>query len=221
MIRLHVVAEGPTEETFIMELLAPHLLGHGTLAVPILIGKNGGGVSYARLKRDALLYLKSDPSAYCTTFVDYYGLGPGFPSKDEIGRHDPPGEKKRVLEAAIYDDVAKALGSRYDASHFLPYVQMHEFEGLLFSDPPRFAAGIGKPELEPSLLDVRRQFATPEDINDNKASAPSKRIQSLYEGYSKEFLGNLAALEIGLSAIRRECPLFDRWVARLERLEQA
>ncbi len=67
MIRLHVIAEGPTEETFVKELLAPHLLAEGVVAGPILIGKNGEDVSYARLQRDSVLYLKSDPTAYCTT----------------------------------------------------------------------------------------------------------------------------------------------------------
>jgi len=148
MIRLHVIAEGPMEETFVTELLAPHLFEKGVLAGPILIGKNGGYVSYSRLKRDSVLYLKSDFTSYCTTFIDYYGLGPGFPEKAAIGEHDSPAEKKRKLEETIAQDIKETLGKRHDASHFIPYVQMYEFEGLLFSDPVRFALGIGMSEME-------------------------------------------------------------------------
>jgi len=218
MIRLHVIAEGPTEETFVKELLAPHLLEGGVVAGPILIGKNGGDVSYSRLKRDSVLYLKSDPTAYCTTFVDYYGLGRGFPAKDRIGVHDPPGDKKRKLEDAIHADIQETLGKRYDASHFIPYVQMYEFEGLLFSDPARLAAGIGERDLARGFQSILDAFPTPEHINDDRTTAPSRRVTALCPGYSKEFQGNLAALEIGLAAIRSACPLFHEWVGRLERL---
>ncbi len=218
MIRLHVIAEGPTEETFVKELLAPHLFEKGVVAVPILIGKSGGNVSYARLKRDSVLYLKTDPTAYCTTFIDYYGLGRGFPAKDTIGEHDSPSEKKRKLEEAISGDIEASLGKHHDASHFIPYVQMYEFEGLLFSDPARFAEGIGMRDLEAKFRTIHDRFATPEHINDSRTTAPSKRVAVLCPGYSKEFQGNLAALEIGLPAIQRACPLFSAWVARLERL---
>lgn len=30
---------------------------------------------------------------------------------------------------------------------FIPYVQMHEFEGLLFSDPSQLAAALGEQDL--------------------------------------------------------------------------
>jgi Domain of unknown function (DUF4276) len=218
MIRLHVIVEGSTEETFVTELLAPHLIERGVAAVPILIGKSGGNVSYSRLKRDAVLYMKSDPTAYCTTFVDYYGLGRGFPAKDAIGEHDSPDDKKRKLEGAVFRDIEATLGNHYDTSHFIPYVQMYEFEGLLFSDPARMAAGIGMRDLESAFRAIRNQFATPEHINDSRTTAPSKRVEALCPGYSKEFQGNLAALKIGLAAIRSACPLFSEWVARIEGL---
>lgn len=218
MIRLHVIAEGPTEETFIKELLAPHLFEKGVLAGPILVGKNGGHVSYSRLKRDSVLYLKSDSTSYCTTFIDYYGLGPGFQEKAAIGEHDSPAEKKRKLEQAIAQDIKETLGKRHDASHFIPYVQMYEFEGLLFSDPVHFALGIGMSEMERPFQTIRKRFDTPEHINNSKTEAPSKRVEALCPGYSKVFQGNLAALAIGLAAIKSACPLFSAWVERLERL---
>lgn len=95
---------------------------------------------------------------------------------------------------------------------------MHEFEGMLFSDCRRFAGGIGRPDLAAALQGIRDQFASPEEVNDSPETAPSKRILQLIPGYEKPLLGTLAALEIGLPAIRRECPHFRGWLDRLASL---
>ena len=93
---------------------------------------------------------------------------------------------------------------------------MHEFEGLLFSDPERFARGIGRPDLSAELQAVRGEFGTPEEINDSPDTAPSRRVRDLYKGYQKPLMGVLAVEEIGLSAIRGQCPLFNRWIEEVE-----
>ena len=95
---------------------------------------------------------------------------------------------------------------------------MHEFEALLFSDPNRFAQGIGRGDLTAKLQAIRQTFASPEDINDSAETAPSKRIESLFPGYEKPLLGVVAALEIGLPTIRQQCPHFNEWLERLEAL---
>lgn len=94
----------------------------------------------------------------------------------------------------------------------------YEFEGLLFSEPAQLASSIGKPNLEADFGEIRSQFSTPEWINDSPQTAPSKRIQRLFEGYDKPEHPLLAVLEIGLETIRRECLLFDVWIKRLETL---
>ena len=98
----------------------------------------------------------------------------------------------------------------------MPYVVMHEFEGLLFSDPAGFGRGVGRSDLTPSMKAIREDFGTPEEINDSLDTAPSKRIEGLMPGYQKPLHGLLACQEIGLDAIRRECPQFSDWVDRLE-----
>jgi hypothetical protein len=103
-----------------------------------------------------------------------------------------------------------------DARRFVPFVVMHEFEGLLFSDCAGLSRGIGRPHLAADLQKVRDQFLSPEDIDDSPLTAPSKRLLSPLPGYEKPLLGNLAALEIGLARIRQECRHFDEWVTRLE-----
>jgi hypothetical protein len=45
-------------------------------------------------------------------------------------------------------------------------------------------------------------------IDDSPVTAPSKRVARLVRRYEKPLFGTLAALEIGLPTIRRECPHF-------------
>ena len=104
------------------------------------------------------------------------------------------------------------MGARFDAGRFVPYVMMHEFEALLFSDCEGFARGIDRPEAAVSLQAIRDGFASPEEIDDSPETAPSKRVESLVSGYQKPLMGALAALEIGLGAMRRECPHFGAWL---------
>ena len=101
---------------------------------------------------------------------------------------------------------------------FVPYIQLHEYEGLLFSDSRAFASGIAHPHLERQFRVVRNAFPTPEDINDNPDTAPSKQILRIYPQYRKVLDGTLAAQAIGLDRMRQECPHFRDWVARLEAL---
>ena len=82
----------------------------------------------------------------------------------------------------------------------------------------QFGRVIGRPDLAVSFQGIRDQFASPEEIDDSPETAPSKRVASLVAGYQKPLLGIRAALEIGLDAMRRECPHFATWLSRLEAL---
>jgi hypothetical protein len=122
------------------------------------------------------------------------------------------------VEKAIQDNLESEMGKRLNPKRFVPFVVMHEFEGLLFSDCAAFSNGIGQPNLEVEFRAIRDQFPTPEDINDSPVTAPSKRVAALVPGYQKPLLGTLAVLEIGLARIRAECPHFNAWLEKLESL---
>jgi hypothetical protein len=51
-----------------------------------------------------------------------------------------------------------------NARRFVPFVVMHEFEGLLFSDCAGFSRGIARPALEAEFCKIRNQFTSPEEI---------------------------------------------------------
>ena len=113
-------------------------------------------------------------------------------------------------------DISQGMGGTFNPDRFIPYVMMHEFEAMLFSDCEGFGRGIGRVDLVQPLQTIRDQFAHPEEIDDSPHTAPSKRIEHLMPNYQKPLMGNLAALEIGIHAIYRECPHFEEWLERLE-----
>jgi hypothetical protein len=218
--RVSVIVEGPTERSFVQQVLAPLLwaseiyLSATILGVP---GHKGGRTNYARVKKDVLRRLKEDRTAYCTTMFDYYGLGRGFP-----GMPLPPNlsnvDKVIHLERAMRQDIiAEAPDLRPDV-RFLPYLQLHEYEGLLFSDPGAFASRIHQAHLAPQFQAIRQSFPTPEDIDDNPDTAPSKRVVGLCPSYNKVLDGTRAASAVGIEAMRRECPHFRDWVESLGHL---
>jgi hypothetical protein len=104
------------------------------------------------------------------------------------------------------------MGNRFDSKRFVPFVVMHEFEGLLFSDCAAFSRVIGGSGLEADFRKIREQFPTPEEINDSPNTAPSKRVEALVPGYQKPLFGVLAVLEIGLLAHSCRVSAF-RWLA--------
>ncbi len=220
MIRVHVICEGHTEEMFTNELLIMPFVSRGIILVPAKIGKpghKGGNVNYQRLFFDLRQRLLGDTHCYCTTFLDYYGLPTDFPGKVNDGNNFGSKEKLHRIITALSEKVTTALGEQA-GKRFLPYIQMYEFEALLFSQPKVLAETLQELGLIESLVRIRQQFTTPEEINDSPQTAPSKRIEKLYNAYDKQFHPLLAAQNIGLEVIRNGCPLFDGWLKRIERL---
>lgn len=211
MTRVHIFCEGQTEDVFVREVLAPHFQRMNTWLNPIIIrtgpqGK-GGVTSYGKIKWQVENKCKEDATAWVTTLLDFYGLPSDFPAMTSKGDSLT---RAKAVESAFHTDIAQP--------NFISNIVVHEFEGLLFSAPTAFVEWFDNAHLVDSLTRVRNAFATPEHINDGRTTAPSKRILAVCDTYDKVAHGSLIALDIGLDTIRRECPLFDAWVNRLEEL---
>ncbi len=121
MTRVNIVVEGQTEETFVKEVLAPALGYRGVYLTPRLLGapgKQGGKVNYARVRMDISAFLKQDKQAYCTTLIDLYGLGSGFPGSAPIpsgvpGRPEPG--RASQIEEEVKSDIISTLGDNFRA----------------------------------------------------------------------------------------------------------
>ncbi len=166
----------------------------------------GGVTNYAKLRAD-LSKLLLDTGAVVTTMIDDYGL-----PDDTPGMLDRPAAtaRHRVLhvEAAIYRDVGSP-------QHFMPFLALHEFEALLFADHEITASVIPAREKAAELFAVAGGLA-PEEINENRETAPSKRLKQVFPSFKKTLHGPTAAKRIGLEPIRARCPHFDSWITRLE-----
>ena len=219
MTRLLVHVEGQTEETFVKEVLAPHLYDFGYAFVGArLLGnsrmssKRGGISDWQVVRREIDRHLAEDSGAIATTFVDYYALPQQWP-----GRQNAPSLPTHARAAHVQEQVAidfAAFSPRHQ--RFEPFVVLHEFEALLFSDCKTFGESIGHANKVGQLQTVRDAFPCPEHINDSPQTAPSKRVGTIIPGYDKVIFGNVAALSIGLDTMRATCPHFDEWLGRLE-----
>lgn len=172
MRRLLVRVEGQTEEDFVKEILAPHLLGQGySLVAARLMGsargrdRRGGIRSWPAARRDIVHHLREDPRCVATTMVDYYGMpqhGPrAWPGRAVAGSREPS-QRSEAVEEAVVADVGRAVGTSFDARRFIPYVVMHEFEALLFSDCDGFAGAVERPDLGSSFQAIANHFRNPE-----------------------------------------------------------
>ena len=226
MSRLLVHVEGRTEFLFVNDVLAPHLYNLGYVSVRARVmgsaqesARRGGIVPWAIARQRILNNLRADSELVISTMVDYYGMPPDWP-----GRSNPftaamsPSHRAEEIENALLQDVCNEMGADFNPDRFIPYVMMHEFEAMLFSDCHALATAIGHPDLSASLQEIRNDFNTPEEIDDSPDTAPSKRIGALIPAYQKPTMGVQAAQTIGLEAIRNQCPHFAAWLARLESL---
>jgi hypothetical protein len=218
--RVRVIVEGRTEQSFVEQILAPLLWAGEVYLTPTVLGvpgHKGGRTNYAHVRKDVLRQLREDRMAYCSTMLDFYGLGKGFP-----GTPLPPNlsnvGKVIHLERAMKEDIIAEVPDLRPDVRFLPYLQLHEYEGLLFSDPEAFANGISLSHLTAQFQAIRQSFPTPEDIDDNPDTAPSKRVLGLCPSYNKVLDGTRAANAVGIESMRHECPHFRDWVHSLGQL---
>lgn len=144
MVRVYIVTEGQTEIAFVKNLLIDPFSNLGIYLYPILIGKpghKGGVISCSRAKNDIIRFLKQERNTFCTTMFDYFRLPNDFPGLPITGNY-PPVQKAEIIEHDFKEDIIQTLGTAFNPDRFIPYIQIHEFEALLFSNPHALAKGI-------------------------------------------------------------------------------
>lgn len=217
MIRLYLVVEGRTEERFAQRLLREHLSERGialsAMVVPLGGGGRGGGSRWIRWEHALSRLLKEQrgQDVRATTLLDLYAI-----PLDTPGWTPPKSARGSQRADAMLLGMTEAFGDR----RFIPYVQVHEFEALIFSRLEMLdsvAEALGAQSALRKLGDSSRGLA-PEEIDDGPQTAPSKRILSAVPGFRKTVDGVDALVRIGLPTIRAACPRFNAWVTKLESL---
>jgi len=216
MSNIKILAEGPTEILFVNEVLKPHLYKKGISVKPFLFQEGGGILKYPRSQKQILNTIKSDRSCFCTMLVDFYGLPKDWPGRIESQSCRNYQDKALKVEQAISENIVAQMGDSWNPARFIPYVQMHEFEALLFSDISVLAADNLRISMQ--LACILGSFSCPEEINDNYETCPSRRIKQHIENYVKTVDGIIAACQIGLTKMRRGCPHFNEWITKLENI---
>ncbi len=213
MRAIYIICEGPTEEEFVNVLLRPYFNSQNFYDVrPILMttskGHKGGDVKYDRLKFNIDKLLKRETDILVTTFIDYFRLRNDFP------KYDVAQEKQNKIQRV--DFLEQALSDAINNSRFIPYIQLHEFEGLLFAAKNgfEFLPDLKQTNLNKLLLAVEEK-ENPEELNDGELTVPSKRLQLLIPGYRKTIHGPLIAEINQMEILLARCTRFKNWVETL------
>lgn len=227
MKRLHITAEGQTEEFFVKKTLIDFLgvYGVSTDVRCVLTSKDkhrrdikyrGGMISYVKAKNDIIQWLKEEKNnddVRFTTMFDLYALPDDFPGFSEAKKQTDSYDKVNILEQAFADDI--------DDYRFIPYIQLHEFETLLFACPQKFEIEYFENQKEIDVLKkIVEEKGNPELINDGSETAPSKRIIKVFPNYAdnKPTIGSMVAQEIGMDCLMKSCKHFADWVEKLKKL---
>ena len=205
MTRVCIICEGQTEQEFVETCLYRTFLTKG---IYLSTDHLRGNVSIQRVAQFARNnYANYD---FLTTLIDFYG----FKQNPCANRH--------CLELEILTATQRLFDNLNPAAKFRPYVQMYEFEGLLFSDISKFAWVMlddWNADYAAQLQAIRAAVDNPECINNSPSTAPSKRLQRIFgKSYDKVEHGALIAEDIGLATLRTQCPNFNEWLAWLESL---
>jgi len=196
MVRIGISVEGSTEVRFIQMLLQPYLEKQNIFITPVSMR---GNISIDRVKHEINKLMYSFD--YVSTFYDFYGFK-GIKEEDT----------KEILEKRILHSVSKAMQKK-----LIPYIQMYEFEGLLFSSPTDMAHILQNENIKNWAENILKKFnGNPESINNSSQTAPSKRL--MVTSYRKVTHGPDISLKIGLNVIRKKCSGFNEWLKKLESL---
>jgi hypothetical protein len=205
-----IICEGPTEEVFCRNLLSQYLQNSCRIEIRLL----GGNCNWQRIRDMAEKALKQQKNALVTTFFDYYGVKTKkFPNwKETVGINKANvRERIEILESGMLKEIDSNLRYR-----FIPYVQLHEFEALLFNNIEVFDEMFEFEQYDRAeLLNIFNEFPDPEMIDQGTETSPSHRLIKIIPAYRKVIQGNAIAEKIGIEQIRQKNKHFNDWIEQL------
>lgn len=215
MKKILLSVEGQTEESFVKQLLQP-LFGTECFLQPVVLttsrspqGKayKGGVGTYAKIRDEVQRLCRDTSAVVITTMYDFYGLPKDFPGLHSVEANWTPLQKVQFLEGEFAKDISDI--------RFVPYLSLHEFEALLFSDGNQIVSFLKQRGASRKGLDKLKAIALPpEEIDDQ--CPPSKRIKDAFGGYQRVTDGILVAQKIGVGTMLARCPHFRQWVETLQ-----
>jgi hypothetical protein len=225
MKRLYLTVEGQTEAAFAIDVLQPHLSAFNVFLWPPRFtgphGRRGGRIpqggmfnTFRHVLQDIRRWLLEDqsPDARFSMMVDLYSLPQDFPGYAQAHAIPDPHAQAAHLEQALVVEL--------NDPRFLPYLQVHEFEALILSDPEVIREIYDAPaSAVTKLQEDCAAFPSPEHINHGLHSHPKERIRACFPEYDENVAGPLLTGALGLDFLRDACQHFGAWLARLEGLD--
>jgi hypothetical protein len=208
MKRLVFIVEGDTEIILVQNLIVPYLINLGFInemhAQTIITNrkqhKKGGVTGYPKFRNEVARTL-AQGNVIITSIIDFFRLPTDFPG------HTVDSRRIHQIESAIHED----FGNNPD---FLPYIQRHELEALMFSGREGFELVIDDEEKLAQIDQILENYPNPEDINNDPDTAPSKRLSRIF-GYDKIGDGELIFDMLGIDRMLEKCPRFAEWMEKL------
>ena len=224
--KLYIICEGQSESAFVNEMLCQYV-GEKTKwqlrLIPITIttstrkssGKvfKGGLRNYGKIKNELKKIITTGESV--STMIDYYGLPSDFPGYNELKKFYTSIDKVKHLEKSLLNDILKEY-SNVKKDFFIPYIQLHEFETLFFSDLLKLKEFYLEIEEQKAIdkLANETEGMSPEEINNGFETAPSKRLAHAINYHKgKTIAGPMK--KINIDKMRERCPHFNEWVKKI------
>ena len=221
--RIYVVTEGQSETNFVKRVLCPYFVGMGKVLIPTTVltkqdesrGRmyKGGMRNYAKARTTITKDLAhtKEPDVFVTTMFDLYRLPGDTPGMEAAKKIADPYQKIAMLEQSMLsiENLRKPV--------YIPYVQLHEFETLLFANLDELSKTYFDYDIQP-LRDALKKTQNPELINGGADTAPSKRVMQCIPDYDKATLGVSVLEKIGMDALCQKCKHFGEWISKLAAL---
>lgn len=221
MKKIFVVTEGQSETNFVNRVMIPYFAGRCTLIPNTVITKTdsrngkmykGGIANYGQIRNTLLKTLaiaSKRNDSYVTTMFDFYRLPTDVPGVLDAGKINNPYEKVEYIERKILEKEGCA------GKFFFPYIELHEFEAMLFSNVEKLEEAYFEYDLT-ALKECVKIQNNPELINNGAKTAPSKRILDCINCFDKANVGVDVLEKIGIENIRAKCSHFSEWIKRIE-----
>lgn len=214
MNRIVFIVEGDTEIQFVKKQIIPYLQEKCGYHIPMNAQKittnkkkncKGGNVGIEYL-RNEIRKIAASGDTFITTLLDFFRLPNDFPNYTT--------DKTKVT--GIEQGLTATMTGIVSHNRFLPYIQLHEVEALMFIKVEGFELFIDEDRQRQELQNIIAQYPNPEDINGGSATAPSKRLEKIFPTYNKVVYSGLVFDELSIDEIRNKCHRFNSWLNNIE-----
>jgi len=218
---IYFIVEGETELEFVNKILIPYLYSKGLQCniqgYPITMSGGGHGVNNIQHFINTITpVLNYNGEPVITTLFDYFRLNsekkiPGF---DLCMKNILVDDRILCLETKYNDIVQSIKPYRF----FIPYIQKHEMETLLFAEPAN-GFYLESDKIKNAVIEIALEYPNIEDINGSEEGAPSKRLENIFKMDNKKYDKVIDGIDIaeltGIDNILNKCTRFNKWVENI------